>query len=93
MKNLLAKISSQNTNVQSEADTDPGRGTSRVMSQSRVLAMNHGCDSTDGAQGGASHENPSAGVPIPAALSNNQCGVLCEEGDWFRWEIARAIPV
>ena len=73
------------------SDTDPGRGMSRVVSQSRVLATNHGCDSTDGARGGASHENPSASVPIPAALSNNQCGILCEEDDWFRQEIARAI--
>ena len=71
-------------------DTDPGRGTSRVVSQSRVVEPNHGRDST-GAQGGASFENRSAGVPIPAALSNNQCGVLCEEDDQFRWEIARSI--
>ena len=53
------------------------------MSQSRMLAANHGCDSTDGAQGGASHENASAGVPIPAVLSGNQHGALCEEDDQF----------
>ena len=72
------------------SDTDPGRGTSRVVSQSRVVAMNHRRDST-GARGGASFENPSAGMPIPAALPNNQCSALCEEDDQFRQEIARAI--
>ena len=70
------------------SDTDPGRGTSRVVSQSRMVEPNHGRDST-GAQGGASFENCSTGVPIPATLSNNQHGVLCEEDDWFRQLIAR----
>ena len=61
-------------------DTDPGRGTSRVVSQSRIVEPNHGCDST-GARGGASFENRSAGVPIPAVLSDNQYGALYEEDD------------
>ena len=61
---------------------DPGRGTSRVVSQSHMVGPNHGRDST-GAQGGASFENRSAGVLVPAALFNNQHGALCEEGDQF----------
>ena len=65
------------------SDTDPGCGASQVVSQSRMVTMNHGCDSTDDAEGNASLENPSAGVPIPAALSNNQCGTLCEEEGQF----------
>ena len=70
------------------SDTDPGRGTSRVVSQSRMVEPNHGRDST-GARGGASFENRLAGALIPAALSDNQRGVLHEEDDQFRWEIAR----
>ena len=70
------------------SDTGPGRGTSRVVSQSRVVEPNHGRDST-GARGGASFENRSAGVPIPAALPGNQHGVLCEEDDWFQQLIVR----
>ena len=53
-----------------------------------MVEPNHGCDST-GARGGASLENRSAGVPIPAVLSDNQRGVLCEEDDQFRQLIAR----
>ena len=70
---------------------DPGRGMSWVVSQSHMVMANHGCDSTDDAQGNASLENPSAGIPIPAALPDNQCGVLCEEDDWFWQTIVRAI--
>ena len=80
----------QQNSQMAQCDMDPGRGTSRVVSQSRMVELNHGRDST-GAQGGASFENRSAGMPIPAALSNNQCGVLHEEDDQFRQEIARAI--
>ena len=76
-----------------DIDMDPGRGMSWVVNQSRVVTMNHRHDLTDSAQGEAPHENRSAGVPIPAALSNNQCGVLWEEDDQFRQEIVRAIPV
>ena len=67
---------------------DPCLGASWVVSQSRMLAPNHGRDST-GAQGRAPFENRSAGAPIPAALPSNQRGALCEEGDQFRQEIAR----
>ena len=65
------------------SDTDLGRGTSRVVSQSRMVMANHGCDSTDGTRCETPCENPSAGMPIPAALSNNQCGALRKEDDQF----------
>ena len=72
---------------------DPGRGASRVAGQSRIVTANHGCDSADDAQGNPSLENLSANVPIPAALSDNQCVILCEEDDQFRQMIVRAISV
>ena len=60
---------------------DLGHGASRVVDQSHTMMMNHGCDLTDGMQNDASCENPSAGMPIPAMLSDNQCDALCKEDD------------
>ena len=64
------------TMVKGICDTDPGRGTSRVVSQSRMVEPNHGRDST-GARGGASFENRSAGVPIPAACRDVEIRTIC----------------
>ena len=63
------------------SDTDLGHGTSWVVNQSCMVMTNHGCDSTDDAQGNAPLENPLAGMPIPAMLSDDQCSVLCKEDD------------
>ena len=63
------------------SDTDSGCGASQVVNQSCMVVMNHGCDLTDGMQNDASHENPSAGMPIPAMLPGNQCGALLKEDD------------
>ena len=51
------------------------------MDQSHMVTMNHGCDLTDGMQNDALHENPSAGMPIPAMLSDNQHSAWFKEDD------------
>ena len=69
---------------------DLGHGASWVTNQSRMVTMNHRCDSTDGTQNDMSCEKHSAGVLIPVVLSNNQCSILLEEDDQC-WQIVRAI--
>ena len=73
-----------------DGDKDPGHGASQAASQSHMAATNHRHDLTGDAQMGMPRENCPAGMPIPAMLSDNQCGVLFKEDDWCG-QIARAI--
>ena len=74
-------------------NTDPNHEMSQVMDESHMVMTNCGCDSTGDAQGDVQFENPLAGMPIPAMLSDDQHGILCEEDDQHGWMIARSNQV
>ena len=78
----LLAIQTQRGNPDPEgSDADLGCGMSWVMNQSCMVTLDRGCDLTDGTQNDTSCENRSAGMLIPAMLSDNQCSVLFKEDD------------